>query len=161
MKRKSMLSSLLLFLLLCLPLGFCYADTTEPLSNQQVVISMQQYNRLKQITTEQEQKLFNLQNLVNLLKQNSSTDKQTLVELQSQLTDCNNRLINAQSLLNQQNQKLQEANSLLEKNEKSLRTLTEQIKSLKHKVAVIERQRDTWMVIAGIAFGGFVYQTVK
>ncbi|AXB82008.1 hypothetical protein ACT01_07020 [Megasphaera hexanoica] len=154
MKRKSIFLLLFLLSLFCFPSAFCYADTTEPLSNQQVVMSIQQYNRLKQITTEQEQRLFNLQNLINLLKQNSSTDKQTLVELQNQLTYCNNRLINAQNLLNQQNQKLQEANSLLEKNEKSLKTLTEQMDSLKHQLKVKERQnRLAWSVAGGLLIG--------
>ena len=150
MTKKLCGSLLLCSWLVFLPAAGLCTDTTTTSAQTRVVLSSQQWSRLKEIASEQEMTLANLKTSIGILKQNSTADKQTLLKLNSQLSDCQNRLTNAQLLLNQQSAKLTEANSLLQKNEELLTTLKGQIKALENKISVANRQRDTW---AGIAIG--------
>ena len=84
---------------------------------------------------------------MQILEQNSSMDKMQLLELKNELKICK-----SQMLLAQKNS--EKAESLLKEVETSLKTLTEQMDSLKHKLAVKERQNKlAWSVAGGLLIG--------
>ena len=141
----------LLSCLLLLPLAGWAADTTTAGPQQTVTMRVEQYNRLKQIINQQELMLETLQLKLNLLSQHSSADKQTLLQLQDELTSCRAELTQTQQSLLTAKASLMSAEEILRKQEESLRTLTEQINSMTHKEMIMKRQRNTWAVIAGVA----------
>ena len=144
MKTKSnMLKRLLLSALLVVSLSsVSFASTTTyPQTNQQTItMTLSQYNELKMIIDSLE---MNLQ----ILEQNSSTDKKQLIELRNELETCKSQMLLAQK-------SSEKAESLLKEVETSLKTLTEQMDSLKHKLAVKERQNKlAWSVAGGLLIG--------
>lgn len=84
---------------------------------------------------------------MQILEQNSSTDKKQLVELRNELETCKSQMLSAQK-------SSEKAENLLKEVETSLKTLTEQTASLKHKLAVKERQNKlAWSVAGGLLIG--------
>lgn len=148
-KRK--LCAVLLSCLLLLPSAGWAADTTTAGPMQTVTMQQSQYNMLKEIINQQELTLETLQLKLNLLSQHSSADKQTLMQLQNELTSCRAELTQTQQSLLTAKSSLMSAESTLKKQEESLRTLTEKIAVEEHKAMVARRQRDTYAVLAGVA----------
>ena len=151
MPIKRNLCAVLLSCLLLLPSAGWAADTTTARPMQTVTMQQSQYNMLKEIINQQELTLETLQLKLNLLSQHSSADKQTLMQLQNELTSCRAELTQTQQSLLTAKSSLMSAESTLKKQEESLRTLTEKIAVEEHKAMVARRQRDTYAVLAGVA----------
>ena len=92
-----------------------------------------------------------LQLKLTTLSQHSSADKQTLLQLQDELTNCKNELTQTQQSLTSARESLTLAESSLKKQSESLQTLTEKINSMNDEQKRLKRQRNTWAVIAGVA----------
>ena len=153
-KQLSLLLCCAVFLLVSAP-GYC-ADTTTAQLPQTITISLTQYNRLKEIISQQEVTLDTLQARLNVLKSNSTEQQQLLIRLQDQLQDCRNQLQETRLNLTSAKDSLTKANEILQRQSQYLQTLTNQIKSMEHKQAVIKRQRDTWAVITGALLVGYI-----
>lgn len=125
--------------------SYC-SDTTVTQEPQQVTMQLSQYNKLKEIINQQDMTLTQLQVKLSLLKQNSTTQSQTLIELQTQLDNCRAQLILTKSQLTTASDSLTEAEETLKKQEESLKLLTAQIKQMGHHASVLQRQRDMWAV---------------
>ena len=148
-KRK--LCAVLLSCLLLLPLAGWAADTTTARQQQTVTMRVEQYNRLKQIINQQELTLETLQLKLTMLGQNSVQDKQTLLQLQDELTSCKTELMQTQQSLTSAKKSLTLAESSLKKQNESLQTLTAQINAMTDEQKRLKRQRTTWAMIAGVA----------
>lgn len=153
-KQLSLLLCCAVFLLVSAP-GYC-ADTTTAQQPQTIEMSLTQYNRLKEIISQQEVTLNTLQARLNVLKSNSTEQQQLLIKLQEQLQNCRNQLQETKLSLTSAKDSLTKANETLKKQSQSLQTLTRQIKAMEHKQAVIKRQRDTWAVITGALLVGYI-----
>ena len=151
MPIKRNLCAVLLLCLLLLPLAGWAANTTTAGPQQTITMQQSQYNRLKEIINQQELTLETLQLKLNLLSQHSSADKQTLMQLQNELTSCRAELTQTQQSLLTAKASLMSAENSLQRQEKSLQMLTEKIKAEEHKAMVARRQRDTYAVLAGVA----------
>ncbi len=127
------------------------ADITTTVPPQTVTMRLEQYNRLKQITSQYEMTLEALQIKLNLLKQTSTQDKATLVQLQEDLTSCKAELTQTQQSLTSARESLTLAEFNLTKQSESLLMLTEKINSMNDEQKRLKRQRNTWAVIAGVA----------
>ena len=151
-KQLSLLLCCAVFLLVSAP-GYC-ADTTTAQPPQTIEMSLTQYNRLKEIISQQEVTLDTLQARLNVLKSNSTEQQQLLIKLQEQLQDCRNQLQETRLNLTSAKDSLTKADETLQRQSQSLQKLTRQIKAMEHKQAVIKRQRDTWAVTAGMLLAG-------
>ena len=131
----------------CLGAG---AGAYTPLAEQNttIVMSMTQWNELKQELTEQENDLSLLRQKLKMLKSTSSEQMKLLESLQSELNATRQSLMNA-------NVSLTECRNELEKSKASLETLKAQIKAMEHKQVVLRRQRDVWAAIA-LSLGGVI-----
>ena len=130
---------------------------TPPIGPQtSIVMSMSQYNRLKQIIERQDARLTQLQQKLERLKSNSTMASKELTESQNQLLMLKSELTTTQKSLENAKMSLKQAETILAKQEASLQTLTEQIKSLEHKQTVMRRQRDVWAAIAALSLGGVI-----
>ncbi|HJE83186.1 hypothetical protein [Megasphaera stantonii] len=158
MPIKRNLCAVLLLCLLLLPLAGWAANTTTAGPQQTITMQQSQYNRLKEIINQQELTLETLQLKLNLLSQHSSADKQTLMQLQNELTSCRAELTQTQQSLLTAKSSLMSAESTLKKQEESLRTLTEKIAVEAHKAMVARRQRDTYAMLAGVLL---IYVSIK
>lgn len=123
--------------------------TTVPESEQTIVMSMSQWNELKQELTEQENDLNLLKLKLKMLKSTSSEQMQLLANLQSELNKTRQNLTNA-------NASLIECQRDLEASRQSLEMLKQQIKQMEHQQAAIRRQRDVWAAIAALSLGGVI-----
>ena len=123
--------------------------TTVPESEQTIVMSMSQWNELKQELIEQENDLNQLKLKLKMLRSTSSEQMQLLENLQSELNATRQSLMNA-------NVSLTECRNELEKSKASLETLKAQIKAMEHKQVVLRRQRDVWAAIAALSLGGVI-----
>lgn len=143
-------------LLLCCLLVFALssagwaADTTTT-APQTITMQASQYNRLKEIINQQSMLLETLQLKLTMLSQNSTADKQTLIQLSGDLTNCRTELTQTQQLLTSAKVSLTLAENNLKKQEESLQTLTEKITSMTNEQKRLKRQRNTWTVLAGVA----------
>ena len=126
------------------------ADTTMT-APQTVTMQASQYNRLKEIINQQELTLETLQLKLTTLRQHSSADKQTLLQLQDELMSCRAELTQTQQSLTSAKASLTSAESSLKKQSESLQTLTEKINSMADEQKRLKRQRNTWAVLAGVA----------
>lgn len=157
LKRTKQLSLLLycaVFLLVSAP-GYC-ADTTTVQLPRTIEMSLTQYNRLKEIISQQEVTLDTLQARLNVLKSNSTEQQQLLIKLQEQLQDCRNQLQETKLSLTSAKDSLTKADETLRRQSQSLARLTEQINSMTKKDARLTRQRDTWAVAAGVLLIGCI-----
>lgn len=126
------------------------ADTTMT-ATQTITMQASQYNRLKEIISQQEMTLETLQLKLTMLSQNSTADKQTLIRLSDDLTNCKTELMQTQQSLTSANASLTSAENSLQRQEESLQTLTEKINSMADEQKRLKRQRNTWAVLAGVA----------
>ena len=127
------------------------ADTTTSEPPQTVTMRLEQYNRLKQITSQYEMTLETLQLKLTMLRQTSTQDKETLLQLQDDLTSCKAELTQTRQSLTSAKESLTSAEKTLKKQSESLQTLNEKINSMNDEQKRLKRQRNTWAVIAGVA----------
>ena len=137
----------------------CWASgayTPQTVQSTNIVMSMTQYNRLKQIIEAQDNRLTQLQEKLNLLKSNSTEASKELIESQNELNRLKGELTATQKSLESARISLTQAEEILKKQEISLEILTKEIKSMEHKQTVIRRQRDVWAAIAALSLGGVI-----
>lgn len=130
--------------------------TTVPESEQTIVMSKPQYERLKQIIRELQTELNQQEQKLTLLQQNSAEASSELIKAQKELNEQKNELEKTRELLKSAKMDLNEAENLLAKQKTSLMQLTAQITSLEHKQTVLRRQRDVWATVAAISVGAVI-----
>ena len=130
--------------------------TTVPESEQTIVMSKPQYERLKQIIRELQTELNQQEQKLTLLQQNSAEASSELIKAQKELNEQKNELEKTRELLKSAKMDLNEAENSLAKQKTSLMQLTSQIKQMEHKQTVTRRQRDVWAAIAALSLGGVI-----
>ena len=130
--------------------------TTVPESEQTIVMSKPQYERLKQIIRELQTELNQQEQKLTLLQQNSAEASSELIKAQKELNEQKNELEKTRELLKSAKMDLNEAENSLAKQKTSLMQLTAQITSLEHKQTVLRRQRDVWATVAAISVGAVI-----
>lgn len=123
--------------------------TTVPESEQTIVMSKPQYERLKQIIRELQTELNQQEQKLTLLQQNSAEASSELIKAQKELNEQKNELEKTRELLKSAKMDLNEAENSLAKQKTSLMQLTSQIKQMEHKQTVTRRQRDVWAGLFG------------
>lgn len=127
--------------------------TTVPESEQTIVMSKPQYERLKQIIRELQTELNQQERKLTLLQQNSAEASSELIKAQKELNEQKNELEKTRELLKSAKMDLNEAENSLAKQKTSLMQLTSQIKQMEHKQTVLRRQRDVWALAACVVLG--------
>ena len=127
--------------------------TTVPESEQTIVMSKPQYERLKQIIRELQTELNQQEQKLTLLQQNSAEASSELIKAQKELNEQKNELEKTGELLKSAKMDLNEAENSLAKQKTSLMQLTSQIKQMEHKQTVLRRQRDVWALAACVVLG--------
>lgn len=130
--------------------------TTVPESEQTIVMSKPQYERLKQIIRELQTELNQQEQKLTLLQQNSAEASSELIKAQKELNEQKNELEKTRELLKSAKMDLNEAENSLAKQKTSLMQLTSQIKQMEHKQTVLRRQRDVWATVAAISVGAVI-----
>lgn len=130
--------------------------TTVPESEQTIVMSKPQYERLKQIIRELQTELNQQEQKLTLLQQNSAEASSELIKAQKELNEQKNELEKTRKLLKSAKMDLNEAENSLAKQKTSLMQLTSQIKQMEHKQTVLRRQRDVWATVAAISVGAVI-----
>lgn len=130
----------------CLAVG-AYTPPTGPQTS--IVMSMSQWNELKQELTEQNLELAQLRQKLKMLRSTSSEQMKLLESLQSELNETQNGLTNASASLTECQHALKESRA-------SLQTLKKQIKVMEHKQTVIRRQRDIYAGLLALSLGGVI-----
>ena len=130
--------------------------TTVPESEQTIVMSKPQYERLKQIIRELQTELNQQEQKLTLLQKNSAEASSELIKAQKELNEQKNELEKTRELLKSAKMDLNEAENSLAKQKTSLMQLTSQIKQMEHKQTVTRRQRDVWAAIAALSLGGVI-----
>ena len=157
--KKLLLITGLLLVCLSLPslqLQSATLYTTVPESEQTIVMSKPQYERLKQIIRELQTELNQQEQKLTLLQQNSAEASSELIKAQKELNEQKNELEKTRELLKSAKMDLNEAENSLAKQKTSLQQLTAQITSLEHKQTVLRRQRDVWATVAAISVGAVI-----
>lgn len=129
-----------LFLALCFSLPWLPASASDTMPEtskpeQKIVISAQQYNNWKAQLTALE---LNLEQL----KRNSNEDKERIAKLEQLLQTSNEAMNKAQGSLMIADKDYQSLKS-------NLQILTEQTELLERTNKRLERQRNTWAIVAG------------
>ena len=130
--------------------------TTVPESEQTIVMSKPQYERLKQIIRELQTEFNQQEQKLTLLQQNSAEASSELIKARQELDEQKNELEKTRELLKSAKMDLNEAENSLAKQKTSLQQLTKEIKSLDHKQTVLRRQRDVWATVAAIFVGAVI-----
>lgn len=157
--RKLLLITGLMLVCLSLPylqLQSATLYTTVPESEQTIVMSKPQYERLKQIIRELQTELHQQEQKLTLLQQNSAEASSELIKARQELNEQKNELEKTRELLKSAKMDLNEAENSLAKQKTSLKQLTKEIKELEHKQTVLRRQRDVWAAIAALSLGGVI-----
>ena len=127
--------------------------TTVPESEQTIMMSKPQYERLKQIIRELQTELNQQEQKLTLLQQNSAEASSELIKAQKELNEQKNELEKTRELLKSAKMDLNEAENSLAKQKTSLMQLTSQIKQMEHKQTVLRRQRDVWALAECVVLG--------
>lgn len=127
---------------------------TEPPTT--ITMSLTQYNQLKQIIERQDNRLTQLQEKLNLLKNNSTEASNELEKSQNELNRLKGELITTQRSLESARISLAQAEETLQRQEESLQTLTKQIKQMEHKQTVLRRQRDVYAGLLALSVGAVI-----
>lgn len=157
--KNFLMRTLLMSFVLCL---LCFSSSVvgayTPQTEQQATITMStdQYNRLKRIIAQQDSRLEQLNQKLNLLKSNSTEVSSELTAVQSELTSQKVELLKTKKSLTIASNSLAQAEETLKKQKIYLDQLTSEIKSLEHKQKVLRRQRDVWAAVCGVAIGGWL-----
>lgn len=127
-------------------------ETTEP----EVVMSADQFRTLKETSAKLRAELTLQEEKIKMLEMSSDGSTKELIALQSELTDCRNRLQQTESSLEKSEIAMSAAKTSLSNLTEHLETLKEKIKRLEHKQVIAKRQRDVWAVIAIVSLGRIV-----
>lgn len=123
---------------------------TPPIGPQtSIVISMSQWNELKQELTEQNLELAQLRQKLKMLRSTSSEQMKLLESLQNELNETQKNLTNASTSLT-------ECQNALKESRESLQTLKKQIRVMEHKQMVLRRQRDIYAGLLALSLGGVI-----
>ena len=124
-----------------------YTPPTE--QSTSIVMSMSQWNELKQELTEQNLELAQLRQKLKMLRSTSSEQMKLLESLQNELNETQKNLTNASTSLT-------ECQNALKESRASLQTLKKQIRVMEHKQTVIRRQRDIYATLFALSLGGVI-----
>lgn len=155
MWKKTKCVSLVAALLLCSswwPAISYGEETTEP----EVVMSADQFRTLKETSAKLRAELTLQEEKIKMLEMSSDGSTKELIALQSELTDCRNRLQQTESSLEKSEIAMSAAKTSLSNLTEHLETLKEKIKRLEHQQVIAKRQRDVWAVIAIMSLGRIV-----
>jgi len=123
---------------------------TPPIGPQtSIVMSMSQWNELKQELTEQNLELAQLRQKLKMLRSTSSEQMKLLESLQNELNETQKNLTTASISLT-------ECQNALKESRESLQMLKVQIQAMEHKQVVLRRQRDVWATVAAISVGAVI-----
>lgn len=155
MWKKTKCVSLVAVLLLCSCLrpaiSYC-EETTE----QEVVMSADQFMTLKETSAKLKAGLTLQEERIKMLEKSSDGSTKELIALQSELTDCRNRLQQTESSLAKSEMAMSDAKTSLSNLTEHLETLTAKIKRLERKQVIAKRQRDVWAALALVELGRIV-----
>ena len=124
-----------------------YTPPTE--QSTSIVMSMSQWNELKQELTEQNLELAQLRQKLKMLRSTSSEQMKLLESLQTELNETQKNLTNASTSLT-------ECQNALKESRASLQTLKKQIRVMEHKQTVVRRQRDIYAGLLALSLGGVI-----
>ena len=140
----------LLFSALVSFLSSAAGSYTPPIGPQtSIVMSISQWNELKQELTEQNLELAQLRQKLKMLRSTSSEQMKLLENLQHELNETQKNLTNASTSLT-------ECQNALKESRESLQTLTKQIKQMEHKQTVMRRQRDVYATLFTLSVGAVI-----
>lgn len=155
MWKKTKCVSLVAVLLLCSywrpAISYC-EETTE----QEVVMSADQFMTLKETSAKLRAELTLQEERIKMLEKSSDGSTKELIALQSELTDCRNRLQQTESSLAKSEMAMSDAKTSLSNLTEHLETLTAKIKRLERKQVIAKRQRDVWAALALVELGRIV-----
>lgn len=155
MWKKTKCVSLVAVLLLCSccqpAISYC-EETTE----QEVVMSADQFMTLKETSAKLRAELTLQEERIKMLEKSSDGSTKELIALQSELTDCRNRLQQTESSLAKSEMAMSDAKTSLSNLNEHLETLKAKIKRLEHQQVIAKRQRDVWAAIAVVSLGKIV-----
>ena len=155
MWKKTKCVSLVAVLLLCScwwpAISYC-EETTE----QEVVMSADQFRTLKETSAKLRAELTLQEERIKMLEKSSDGSTKELIALQSELTDCRNRLQQTESSLAKSEMAMSDAKTSLSNLTEHLETLTAKIKRLERKQVIAKRQRDVWAALALVELGRIV-----
>lgn len=155
MWKKTKCVSLVAALLLCSswwPAISYGEETTEP----EVVMSADQFRTLKETSAKLRAELTLQEERIKMLEKSSDGSTKELIALQSELTDCRNRLQQTESSLAKSEMAMSDAKTSLSNLTEHLETLTAKIKRLERKQVIAKRQRDVWAALALVELGRIV-----
>lgn len=155
MWKKTKCVSLVAALLLCScwwPAISYGEETTE----QEVVMSAAQFRTLKETSAKLRAELTLQEEKIKMLEKSSDGSTKELIALQSELTDCRNRLQQTESSLSKSEMAMKDAEISLASLNEHLETLKVKIKRLEHQQVIAKRQRDVWATIAVVSLGRIV-----
>lgn len=155
MWKKTKCVSLVAALLLCScwwPAISYGEETTE----QEVVMSADQFRTLKETSMKLSEELNLQEQKIKMLEKSSDGSTKELIALQSELTDCRNRLQQTESSLSKSELVMKDAEISLANLNEHLETLKVKIKRLEHQMVIAKRQRDVWAAIAVVSLGRIV-----
>lgn len=124
-----------------------YTQPTEQSTN--IVMSMSQWNELKQELTEQNLELEQLRQKLKMLRSTSSEQMKLLESLQNELNETQKNLTTASASLT-------ECQNALKESRESLETLKQEIKQLEHKQTVLRRQRDVYATLFALSVSAVI-----
>ena len=155
MWKKTKCVSLVAVLLLCScwrpAISYC-EETTE----QEVVMSADQFRTLKETSAKLRAELTLQEERIKMLEKSSDGSTKELIALQSELTDCRNRLQQTEISLAKSEMAMSDAKTSLSNLTEHLETLTAKIKRLERKQVIAKRQRDVWAALAIVELGRIV-----
>lgn len=119
-------------------------------------MSADQFMTLKETSAKLRAELTLQEERIKMLEKSSDGSTKDLIALQSELTDCRNRLQQTESYLAKSEMAMSDAKTSLSNLTEHLETLTAKIKRLERKQVIAKRQRDVWAAIAVVSIGRIV-----
>lgn len=111
-------------------------------------MSADQFMTLKETSALLSAELTLQEEKIKMLEKSSDGSTKELIALQSELTDCRNRLQQTESSLAKSEMAMSDAKTSLSNLTEHLETLTAKIKRLERKQVIAKRQRDVWAALA-------------
>lgn len=119
-------------------------------------MSADQFMTLKETSMKLSEELNLQEQKIKMLEKSSDGSTKELIALQSELTDCRNRLQQTESSLSKSELAMKDAEISLANLNEHLETLKAKIKRLEHQQVIAKRQRDVWAAIAVVELGRIV-----
>lgn len=119
-------------------------------------MSADQFRTLKETSAKLRAELTLQEEKIKMLEKSSDGSTKELIALQSELTDCRNRLQQTESSLAKSEMAMSDAKTSLSNLTEHLETLTAKIKRLERKQVIAKRQRDVWAALAIVELGRIV-----